>query len=482
MTIIMEQNTQPEVFIRGMGSAIPGIGDPRIHNGHGGTLVQVSDVCEYLVKEFDIHNPKTGKRVDREWAKRNMGVDTISCGRLDFVKKELATKEYVETLLTDDMKPVLEQELGYIAFEEALERSNLKASDVDAILLASVTLHDLWGWESMRQWKLRFPDLKDDVQMEHHPLGCPAFLIELKRARQMLCSPEIRNVAIVVSNGGTNDVNREYMKAHGADNDMKKWINTALFGDGAGVCIVSSDTRNLPEMVFDVVDVEYRRNFDTNVATMEVKAVESEDGEMTTTPVFQLDFGAAKHFKGALEHWRKVLKKKHNMTFKKADHVSLHTPNPNVLDMVAKWYGITKKVSYLPRKVGNLAPASVVTNMYDRLHGEGSKIENGDNILGFAFGDALGIIDGIFLLKARTIQTDDDISTVASSCMSPDVKSSVMKRVLFKTWGAKKNGTSPNKSRSIFSKRTNKKVCDVGLSDRAGSSQSNEGGVHTGKR
>lgn len=84
----------------------------------------------------------------------------------------------------------------------------------------------------MCEWKNRSPDLKPSVQSQQHHIGFPAFLIDLKMATQLLCSPELQNVAIIVSDhlsGKGEDVE----SANCSDNDMKKWVNVIVFGDGA---------------------------------------------------------------------------------------------------------------------------------------------------------------------------------------------------------------------------------------------------------
>jgi hypothetical protein len=69
---------QQQPFIRGVGSAIPGIGDEKVAGGKGGTLVNVRDILYYLTKKYQMHNPKSMKYIDLDWAHRILGVETIS--------------------------------------------------------------------------------------------------------------------------------------------------------------------------------------------------------------------------------------------------------------------------------------------------------------------------------------------------------------------------------------------------------------------
>lgn len=131
-----------KVFVRGIGSAIPGIGDIRLHNGNAGTLLHASDICGLFLDDYNAHNPKTGKKIDLSWALRNLGVETISIGNIGTIRaiQDMTT---LDTPLTKEMKSISETELAFVAFDEALERSNLKAKDIDVILRLSHPLRRL---------------------------------------------------------------------------------------------------------------------------------------------------------------------------------------------------------------------------------------------------------------------------------------------------------------------------------------------------
>jgi 3-oxoacyl-[acyl-carrier-protein] synthase III len=90
-------------------------------------------------------------------------------------------------------------------------------------------------------------------------LVAQVFLLELKLAKQLLCSPDINNIAIVISNVGTPDADREYFELHAHDNIIMHWANLVIFGDGASSVIVSTDTKNeLRAQVYDLNAIEYR--------------------------------------------------------------------------------------------------------------------------------------------------------------------------------------------------------------------------------
>ena len=404
----------PRIFIRGTGSGIPGVGDPDLKGGNAGTLVKLRDVCSVLEKDYDIHNPKTGKRVDRDWAERNMGLLTYSCGNVDVIRKFQAARGEelnMETKIPENAVSVTEYDICFKAMEEALQVANLDASDIDVILHATPTLDGAFFWAGMCEWKRRFPNLKDSVQLQQHPIGCPAFLIELKLAKQLLCSPEVNNVAIVVSNhvsGKGEDV--ESAKVYCSDNDMKKWVNMIVFGDGAACAIISSDEKTpMPGMIYDVVDVDYKRDHEEWVSRTACppQGLNLKDPAQASKPIYELNVRGPLLIKGALDHWCAQLKKRHGFTLAKTNHVALHTANPRVLGMLTKYYKLENKVSYLPNTIGNLGPASCVANLHDLLQGTGGRrqyahnVANGDYIMGFALGAASGVIDGVFLLKAR---------------------------------------------------------------------------------
>ena len=413
------QTAKPRIFIRGTGSGIPGLGDPDLKGGKAGALLCLRDVCVVLEKDFGIHNPKTGNRVDRDWAKRNMGLETYSCGNIEVIRKlaiERGEELGLETKVPETAVSVTEYDLCFKAFDEALQNANLKPKDIDFIVHVSPTLDGAHFWAGMCEWKKHYPELRDTVQLQQHPIGCPAFLIELKMAAQLLCSADVNNVAIIVSNhvsGKGEDY--ENAKLYCSDNDLKKWVNMIVFGDGAGCAIISTDEVNpLPEMVYDLVDVDYKRDHTEWVSRTACPptGLNLKDPTQASKPIYELNVRGPLLIKGALDYWCAQLKKRHGFTLKQTQHVALHTANPKVLSLLTKHYGLEDKVSYLPNTIGNLGPASCVTNLHDLICGTGGRrqlkhtIIPGDTIMGFALGAASGVVDGVFLLKARLTDPD----------------------------------------------------------------------------
>jgi hypothetical protein len=277
---------QQQPFIRGVGAAIPGIGDERIAGGKGGTLINVSDILFYLTKMYGMHNPTSGKFIDRDWARRNLGVETITCANVEHARsiQEEIGKENLTMPIPEDAVSLTEDELAFIAFDEALEKAKLKPKHIDLILRVSPTQSNIYFWENMRVWKRQYPDLRDDVQMQHHPIGCPGFLVELKLAKQLLCSPDINNIAIIISNVGSPDADRDYLELHAHENEMMHWANLTIFGDGASSVIVSTDTKNpLPVQVYDLKAIEYRTDNEQWVSKREDRATVSKDGKQSGT-------------------------------------------------------------------------------------------------------------------------------------------------------------------------------------------------------
>jgi 3-oxoacyl-[acyl-carrier-protein] synthase III len=397
------KKVQPQPFIRGVGAAIPAIGDKRIAGGKGGTLINVTDILYYLTKKYQMHNPESMKYIDRDWARRNLGVETVSCANVENARsiQEEIGAENLTSPIPEDAVSVTEDELAFIAFDEALEKSKLQAKDIDVILRVSPTQSNIYFWDNMRVWKRKYPGLRDDVQLQYHPLGCPGFLFELKLAKQLLCSPDINNIAIVISNVGSPDADREYLEAHAHDNIMMHWANLVIFGDGASSVIVSTDTKNLPAQVYDVEEIEYRTDNEEWVSKRSEVATISKNGQQSTRPLYHLNVEGPKLIKGAVDYWGKFLKKNHGFTMDQAKHVAFHTPNPKVLKLLGEHYGITDRLSWLPNTIGNLGPASCVTNLHHLLYNSGRVTNDGDTIYGFALGAALGQLDGVYLLKAR---------------------------------------------------------------------------------
>ena len=427
---------QQQPFIRGVGAAIPGIGDERIAGGKGGTLLNVSDILYYLTKKYGMYNPNSGKVIDREWARRNLGVEAISCANVEHarsIQKEIGT-DHLTMPIPDDAVSLSEDELAFIAFDEALEKAKLKPKDIDLILRVSPTQSNIYFWENMRVWKRQYPDLRDDVQMQHHPIGCPGFLVELKLAQQLLCSPDINNIAIVISNVGSPDADRKYLELHTHDNIMMHWANLVIFGDGASSVILSTDTSNpLPAQVYDLKAIEYRTDNEIWVSKREERATVSKDRQQPTTrPLYFLNVDGPKRIKGAVDHWGKVLRDKHGFEMDDAKHAAFHTPNPKVLRHLGEHYGITEKLSFLPDIIGNLGPASCVTNLHYRLYKSGIATNDEDTIYGFALGAALGQLDGVYLLKARDTTKSPAIET--SHAVSSG-KMAVAGSIINELWG-----------------------------------------------
>jgi hypothetical protein len=126
-----------------------------------------------------MHNPNSKKYIDTEWATRNLGVETISFANLEHarsIQEELGVENMISPI-PDDAVSLSEDELAFIAFDEALEKAKLKPKDIDLILRVGPTKSGIYFWDNMRVWKRKYPDLRDDVQMQHHPIGCPGFLL-----------------------------------------------------------------------------------------------------------------------------------------------------------------------------------------------------------------------------------------------------------------------------------------------------------------
>lgn len=400
-------------FVRGTGSAFPGFNDPDLKDGHGGVLFPIGDLCDVIDKIFGVHNPATGKPVDRDWALRNMGMKTYSVGNVTAARE--CAKQFVEkgiaitARIDDDAVDVSELELCFRAFDEAMENARLTPAEVDVLIHVSPTLEGQHFMEGVAKWKEQYPSIREDAQLEQHWLGCPAFLIELRQAVRMLHSHDVNNVVIVCSNHTSGRYRgMETLEQYCRDNDMSLWVNMIVFGDGAAAVVVSSDatSRSLPDMVYDVVDVDYKRDHTEWVSTI------AENNGSTIGHMYKLNVSGVLLIKGAMDHWCRVLNKRHGFSLSRAQHVALHTANPRVLDMMIKWYRLSGKVSLLAHEVGNLGPASCVTNLHDILHGTGGRRENkhdvkhGETIFGFSLGAATGVVDGVFLLRARNTKRE----------------------------------------------------------------------------
>jgi hypothetical protein len=113
--------TQQQPFIRGVDSAIPGIGDEKVAGGKGGTLVNVRHILYYLTKKYQMHNPKSMKYIDLNWARRNLGVETISFANLEHARsiQEELDVENMTAPIPDDAVSLTENEVTFLVFDKA---------------------------------------------------------------------------------------------------------------------------------------------------------------------------------------------------------------------------------------------------------------------------------------------------------------------------------------------------------------------------
>jgi len=205
---------------------------------------------------------------------------------------------------------------------------------------------------------------------------------------------------------------------HGHENSLMHWTNLVLFGDGASTVILSTDCKNpMPAQVYDLTAIEYRIDNETWVSKRNEHAIALKDGSgVETRPKYSLNVEGPKLIRGAMGHWRSVLKKNYGFTLDQAKHVAFHAPNPKVLKTLGEYLSITEKLSFLSDSIGNLSCSSTVVNLHDRLYKSGTVTNHGDVIYGFSIGGTLGVLDGVYLLTARDT---DKANTMRTSQVVP---------------------------------------------------------------
>jgi hypothetical protein len=142
-----------------------------------------------------------------------------------------------------------------------------------------------------------------------------------------------------------------------------------------------------------------------------------------------------------------------------AKHVAFHTPNPKVLKHLGDHYNITDKLSWLPNTVGNLGPASCVTNLHYRLYKSGTVTDHGDTIYGFALGAALGQLDGVYLLTARDTTRTPPVSMAMAT--SSDIVNAVWE-MLYRLFSNSVAAPSPSTTNAF--RRLSRQVSNINTS------------------
>ena len=248
-------------------------------------------------------------------------------------------------------------DLAYQASLNALNHADLKADQLDMILVATVTADQSFPSVACQlQEKLGAPKASAmDVSV-----ACSGFIYGVVTAKHFIDSGTYKNILVV----GAEKLSQ-----------ITDWTdrNTCvLFGDGAGAAIVSevSDDRGI-------------LSFELGADGTRGKALYQDEGniQMNGREVFKF---AVRQMPESAE---KVVEEA-GLEKSDVDYLIPHQANVRIMEAARKRLGINKeKMSYSVNKYGNTSAASIPISLSEDVH-EG-KIKDGDHVVLVGFGGGL---------------------------------------------------------------------------------------------
>jgi len=279
----------------------------------------------------------------------------------------IKTRYFVENEVTSD--------LAYEAGKIAIERAGLKNSDIDMIILATIT-PDYFAMPSTAcvvAEKLGIVAPAFDISA-----ACTGFIYALAQAKAFIESGMNKNILII----GAETLSKII--------DFKDRTTCVIFGDGAGASVISS-TDNKKEAILDI-DINSDGKYQDYLITpgRGVKyGVETEN--------IYLQMKGNETFKVAVRTLSKSVRdilERNNMSSDNIEWFIPHQANYRIIDAVGRAIKMPSEKSVLTvEKYGNTSSASIpmaINEMY-----ENGKLKTGDMMLldafggGFTWGSAL---------------------------------------------------------------------------------------------
>ncbi len=266
----------------------------------------------------------------------------------------------------------LTSHLAIAAAKDALRNSPVKAEDIEAIFVATVTPDSA------------FPSMACLVQKE---LGatkafaydinavCSGFLYAMTTAKQFIATGMIKNALVIAADRFTTLI------------DWKDRNTCVLFGDGAGAAVLGlvehggilsdfmiANGQGAPLM--GVVPDKIRGPYDTTVDTAKLPYVVMNGQELF------------KHAVPGMAEAVNIAAQKAGITVHDLKCVVPHQANDRIIASVAKRAGIDKERFFINiDKYGNISAASVVVALCEAV--EAGRIKKGDKIALVVFGAGL---------------------------------------------------------------------------------------------
>lgn len=320
-------------------------------------------------------------------------------GTGSFLPENLITNKYLETLVDTNDEWIQERtgikwrhkvkegqytsDLAYEASIQALQEAQIKASDLDMILFATVSPDQVMpNTACVLQSKLKAGDcMALDISA-----ACSGFVYALAIADQFIKTGPMKNILVVGAEVLTPYVNYK-------DRDT-----CILFGDGAGAAVVTRAQDDQDSIIYshhlhadgEISDLFVlpaggsKVPFSQKVLDEEMQYVKMKGREIFKHAVRTM----SKCCKEALEY--------NGFTPDQVDWVIPHQANVRIIKAVADHFGISmEKVVVEIEEMGNTSAATVIIAL-DKAIKDG-RIKRGQNILLTAFG--AGITSGSLLMK-----------------------------------------------------------------------------------
>ncbi|CAB9502316.1 3-oxoacyl-[acyl-carrier-protein] synthase 3 [Seminavis robusta] len=370
-----------------------------------------------------IHNPKTGKPVALDWAKRYLGSTSIAIADVSEFERVF------DQQLTEDCKDISEFDMSVSAAKMALDEAGVSASEIDCIIHVSGSNRvpkegrrdDLGLNNCMRGFTTALSGLRPDCLLQHQDSGCAGVVPPFQMAKAMLSCGDFKNILVITSNVFHRRDWKETTKA----NEMTQWINFLLFGDGASAFVLQG-THHPSEVLettksntcFELLKVNSVS--DTSMFTFQTY-VEANKDTSCIQVTGRLNTDAAKQFVPKMREWLSS----QGIKISQLDALLLHQPNSHVMQKIKQFLAGDKLLD-VSGKYGNLVSASLGTQFYEQIYSSGkNKMKHGGLVAGFTFGAHAGNTYGGFLARIHVGEEDETMASGPSELHLSDASSSV---------------------------------------------------------
>jgi 3-oxoacyl-[acyl-carrier-protein] synthase-3 len=254
-------------------------------------------------------------------------------------------------------------DMAFEASRSALEDANIKPSEIDFIILATVTQEQIYPAMSCQiQDRLGVPRTAGAFDMS---IGCAGFVYAFLTASQYVKAGFCKNVLVI----GVDNCSRN-MKV---ENEEDRGMNI-LFGDGAGAVVVSEVPNGMGLLSFTVGSDgsggKYMLEDNDHRAYMNGEAI--------------FNFASTEIPNAVRETLSKA-----NLTLNHLDFLVPHQANLRILEKASQNlnFPLEKVATHAVQYYGNTSSASVPLALADEV--KAGKIKNGDNIILAGFGAGL---------------------------------------------------------------------------------------------